>query len=71
MLINMKFRVCICCGEPMSAEGNNLSRNPNVCASCSSIVDGEGEASKGNVSEIRAEGRAARVKKSGQVRKAA
>ena len=24
----------------MSANGNELSRNPNVCASCSSLVDG-------------------------------
>jgi hypothetical protein len=37
---NMKPRICICCGEPMSASGNELSRNPNVCASCSSLVDG-------------------------------
>ncbi len=24
----------------MPAEGNNLSRNPHVCASCSSLADG-------------------------------
>src|SRR5262252_2750692 len=33
-------RICICCGEPMSEAGNSLSRNPNVCASCSSLADG-------------------------------
>jgi hypothetical protein len=33
-------RVCICCGEPMSQKGNALSRNPNMCASCSSLLDG-------------------------------
>jgi hypothetical protein len=33
-------RICICCGEPMAAGGNSLSRNPNVCASCSSLSDG-------------------------------
>jgi hypothetical protein len=38
-------RICICCGEPMTPGGNELSRNPNICASCSSILDGmeEGE----------------------------
>ena len=33
-------RICICCGEPMIERGNVLSRNPNVCASCSSLADG-------------------------------
>jgi formylmethanofuran dehydrogenase subunit E len=33
-------RTCICCGEPMVEQGNALSRNPNVCASCSSLADG-------------------------------
>ena len=33
-------RVCVCCGEPMFERGNGLSRNPNVCASCSSLTDG-------------------------------
>ncbi|HWX20803.1 MAG TPA: hypothetical protein VN578_12970 [Candidatus Binatia bacterium] len=36
----MKPRICICCGETMSERGNALSRNPNVCASCSSLADG-------------------------------
>jgi len=36
----MNRRICICCGEPMAATGNSLSRNPNVCASCSSLSDG-------------------------------
>ena len=41
----MKPRVCIGCGEPLPAKGNALSRNPNLCASCSSLNDGmeEGE----------------------------
>ena len=33
-------RICICCGEPMVERGNAMSRNPNVCASCSSLADG-------------------------------
>jgi len=33
-------RICICCGESMSKGGNALSRNPNLCASCSSMEDG-------------------------------
>ncbi len=36
----MTPRICICCGEPMVEKGNALSRNPNVCASCSSLADG-------------------------------
>ena len=36
----MKPRICVCCGEPIVEKGNALSRNPNVCASCSSMVDG-------------------------------
>jgi hypothetical protein len=36
----MNSRICRCCGEPMPNDGNALSRNPNVCASCSSMADG-------------------------------
>ena len=36
----MKPRVCVCCGEPMAENANALSRNPNMCASCSSLADG-------------------------------
>ena len=36
----MKPRICICCGEPILPEANAHSRNPNVCASCSSLLDG-------------------------------
>jgi hypothetical protein len=36
----MKPRICICCGEEISGHGNTLSRNPNLCASCSSLADG-------------------------------
>jgi hypothetical protein len=39
-LRGMLPRICICCGEPMAPGGNDLSRNPNICASCSSILDG-------------------------------
>ena len=39
-LRGMLPRICICCGEPMAPGGNVLSRNPNICASCSSILDG-------------------------------
>jgi len=30
----------MCCGEPMAEKGSPLSRNPNICASCSSLSDG-------------------------------
>jgi hypothetical protein len=33
-------RISICCDEPMVELGNLLSRDPNVCASCSSLADG-------------------------------
>ena len=36
----MNSRICRCCGEPMPEEGNPRSRNPNICASCSSMADG-------------------------------
>jgi len=36
----MSPRICICCGQPMAVGGKALSRNPNICASCSSILDG-------------------------------
>jgi hypothetical protein len=32
--------VCMCCGEAISSRGRALSRNPNLCASCSSLLDG-------------------------------
>jgi hypothetical protein len=41
----MKPRICMCCGEPLPEGENVLSRNPNVCASCSSMDDGMGESS--------------------------
>jgi hypothetical protein len=41
----MKPRICVCCGEPIPESGNALSRNPNVCASCSSLADGMEESS--------------------------
>lgn len=36
----MQPSICICCGEAISLIGNALSRNPNLCASCSSMADG-------------------------------
>ena len=36
----MKPRVCIACGEAIPEMGNDLSRNPNLCSSCSSLTDG-------------------------------
>jgi hypothetical protein len=39
----MNHRVCRCCGEPFTERGNGLSRNPNICASCSSLTDGMDE----------------------------
>jgi len=40
----MSPRICRSCGEPLPDGGNVLSRNPNICASCSSMADGMGEA---------------------------
>jgi hypothetical protein len=45
----MRPRICICCGETMSETGNLLSRNPNVCASCSSLADGMDDSSLATV----------------------
>jgi len=41
----MNSRICMCCGERMAERGIVLSRNPNVCASCSSMADGMDESS--------------------------
>ena len=41
----MKPTICICCGEEIAKAGNALSRNPNLCASCSSLADGMEEPS--------------------------
>jgi hypothetical protein len=41
----MRPRICVCCGEQIAQRGNTLSRNPNVCASCSSLADGMEESS--------------------------
>jgi hypothetical protein len=30
----------MCCGEAIKEKGNSLSRNPNLCACCSSLMDG-------------------------------
>jgi hypothetical protein len=40
----MKPRICVCCSQPIAEKGNALSRNPNLCASCSSLTDGMSEA---------------------------
>lgn len=36
----MSFRVCVCCGGTIRERGDVYSRNPNLCASCSSLTDG-------------------------------
>jgi len=43
----MDPRVCICCGEAIKEKGNSLSRNPNLCACCSSLLDGMDEETSG------------------------
>ena len=47
----MKPQICICCGEAIAARAQDLSRNPNVCASCSSMADGMEETSVASLSE--------------------
>lgn len=50
----MTPRICRCCGENIALGGNQMSRNPNVCASCSSMLDGMEEATEEGA--LRAEG---------------
>ena len=50
--IVMTPSICICCGEPMAGRGNSLSRNPNICASCSSLADGMEESSFPSLPEV-------------------
>jgi len=40
VLYHMSLRICICCGESMPATGESSSQHRNVCASCSSLLDG-------------------------------
>ena len=54
----MNSRICMCCGERMAEQGNVLSRNPNMCASCSSMADGMDELSATGYPHL-AEGRRA------------
>lgn len=49
----MKPGVCVCCGELMSKRGGALSRNPNICASCSSLADGLEDSNEGIIRENR------------------
>ena len=39
----MSVHVCRYCCEPISEEGTSFSRHPELCASCSSVIDGMGE----------------------------
>jgi hypothetical protein len=39
-LARLNPSTCICCGESILRRGGTLSRNPNLCASCSSLADG-------------------------------
>lgn len=34
----MSFRICMCCGEPMSINDLEHFSNPNVCASCLNLT---------------------------------
>ena len=47
----MNPSVCICCGERIAEKGNALSRNPNICAACSSLADGMEEPSIASLEE--------------------
>ena len=42
----------MCCGEPMPDKGDPHSRNPNTCASCSSLSDGMAESGLSSFPEI-------------------
>jgi hypothetical protein len=53
--IAMKPRICICCGETIAEHGNALSRNPNMCACCSSMADGMEEPSISGLPQLAAE----------------
>ena len=39
----MSFRICMCCGEPMSVNDLEHSSNPNVCATCLNLTGEMGE----------------------------
>ncbi len=39
----VKPTICLCCGDVIRKGRGALSRDPNLCASCSSIADGMGD----------------------------
>ncbi len=42
-MTDQTIRICRCCGVNIPGVRSLLSRNPNVCADCSSLADGLGE----------------------------
>ena len=54
----MRGMVCRCCGEEMGPRTGALSRNPNICASCSSLLDAADQEQKtlGSADESEAHG---------------
>ena len=48
----MKPWICICCGEVMGTREDPYSRDPSMCASCSSLWDGMPESSLSSFPEL-------------------
>ena len=42
----------MCCGESIAEQGDAHSRNPNLCASCSSLSDGMPESSMSSLPDF-------------------
>jgi hypothetical protein len=36
---DMNAKVCVCCGQALTEKGYHFSRDPALCACCSSLLD--------------------------------
>ena len=45
----MSPRICVCCAEPITGQGESFSSNPNLCASCFKLSEGMSESSPSSI----------------------
>jgi hypothetical protein len=48
----MSPRICVCCAEPITGQGESFSGNPNLCASCSKLSEDMPESSPSSIPDF-------------------
>ena len=48
----MSPRICVCCAEPITGQGESFSSNPNLCASCFKLSEGMSESSPSSIPDF-------------------